>query len=124
MWLLFRVMKLKFTATLISTALVLAGIALVATNSTPPMAAVRAAPFIFGPLLVTALLGLFLHSRSSQRTLTASAVLFAAAFILWFLNLFYWNLDPQNGIALLFTGIYSLPAMIPFWIIAFVQRKK
>jgi len=81
-------------------------------------------PFTFSPMLVSLGLGTAASSRSSLGILLLSNVLFMGWFLYVYLNAFYWNPDPQAGIVFLFVGFYSLPVMIPLWIVALGLRHR
>ena len=80
-------------------------------------------PFALGPLLVTWGLGWLCGSRISGRLLLIATSLYSAWFGCIYLSAFRWRPDPQSGIAMLFVGVYSLPVMLPLWIVAFRKRK-
>lgn len=79
-------------------------------------------PFALGPLFVTWCLGWLCGGRTSGYVLLAATGLYAAWFGYVYLSAFHWHLDPQSAIAMLFVGIYSLPVMLPLWIVAFLKR--
>ena len=81
-------------------------------------------PFALGPLFVSLMLAAIEHERSCQITLIIGSVLYAVWFGFVFLDAFYWHIDPQSSIALIFIGIYSLPVMIPVWIVFLVLRRR
>ncbi|RYD26564.1 MAG: hypothetical protein EOP87_22560 [Verrucomicrobiaceae bacterium] len=80
-------------------------------------------PFALGPLVVTWGLGWLCGSRISGWLLLASTARYSAWFGFIYLSAFHWHIDAQSAIALLFVGIYSLPVMLPLWILAFLKRK-
>lgn len=75
-------------------------------------------PFSLGPLFVSAILSLYSGSRSSRVISTLGSVLYGIWFGYIYMSAFHWYSDPQSTIALVFVGIYSLPVMIPVWLIA------
>jgi len=79
-------------------------------------------PFTFGPMIVSLLLGVAAASRRSLVILLLSNFLYFGWFLWVYLNAFYIHPDPQAGIAFLFVGLYSLPVMIPLWIVALCFR--
>lgn len=79
-------------------------------------------PFSLGPLLVSIALTFYVWSRLSLIILAGGSVLYGVWFGYVYMSAFHWHIDPQSAIALLFVGIYSLPAMIPVWLIAWVFR--
>ncbi len=97
-----------------------AGIAALMSKSEPASAALYFVPFALGPLVVSLLLAATLPRRPSQVTLIIGSVAYAAWFGFVFLDVFHWRADPQGAIALVFIGAYSLPVMIPIWIVSLV----
>jgi len=79
-------------------------------------------PFSFGPMIVSLLLGAAAASRRSLTTLLISNILYFGWFLWVYVSAFYLHPDPQAGIAFVFIGIYSLPVMIPLWIVAMCMR--
>lgn len=75
-------------------------------------------PFIFFPLIISLFLIDEAEAQSSIVTLLAGNVIFNLWFLYMFLSVFYWYPDPQGSIALLFTGLYSLPLMIIIWLLS------
>jgi hypothetical protein len=78
---------------------------------------------VTGPLWVNALLGFIFTSARSQRLLTLGAVLFSVFAVGWGLCLFKLSPSPQSPIGLLWTGVYSLPLMLPTWFMAFMRSR-
>lgn len=103
--------------------LFLAGIGALAAKSADASGLAFIVPLALGPMAVTLLLTCFCHRPLSLALLMTSTVLYAAWFFLVYLDVFYWHLDPQSAIALLFVGIYSLPVMLPLWAVAILKRK-
>jgi hypothetical protein len=81
-------------------------------------------PFALGPLFVSLFLTAVSQNKSLQIVLTIGSILYAAWFGFIFLSAFYWHVDPQSAIALIFVGIYSLPAMIPIWVGSLVLKHR
>jgi Na+/proline symporter len=79
---------------------------------------------VLSPLIVNAILGALLPGAASQKALTLSAMVFALFALGWFIWASIINSNPQSPIAILWTGIYSLPLMLPLWLTAFVRRHK
>jgi hypothetical protein len=79
-------------------------------------------PFSLGPLFISLILAFISPIRSCQTTLVVGSLLYAAWFGFVFLNAFYLHLDPQSALALLFIGIYSLPVMIPIWLVTLALK--
>ncbi len=75
-------------------------------------------PFSLGPLLLSLIFAFAYRKRASQVALTVGSALYAVWFSVAYLDIFYWNLDAQSAIGLLFIGIYSLPVMFIVWLIA------
>jgi hypothetical protein len=109
-------------AFLITASLLVAGTVTLMTESEPVVGALFFVPFALGPLFVSLLMSAFAPGRSCQILLSAGSMLYAAWFGSIFLEVFHWHPDPQGAIALLFTGIYSLPVMIPVWTATLVLR--
>ena len=80
-------------------------------------------PLTFSPMLVSLGLGAAAASKRSLITLLLSNILFFLWFLYVYLNAFYWYPDPQAGIAFIFVGFYSLPVMIPLWVVALMLRR-
>jgi hypothetical protein len=74
-------------------------------------------------MVVSLLLGAAAASRRSLITLLISNILYFGWFLWVYISAFHLHPDPQAGIAFLFVGIYSLPVMIPLWIIAMCLRQ-
>ena len=72
-----------------------------------------------GPLFISLGIAAISPGRGPQITLITGSIMYALWIAFVCLDAFYWNIDPQSVIALLFIGIYSLPVMIPIWIISF-----
>ncbi len=117
-------MKTRSPALIVAALTFVIGLFMMATQSSHLMGVLFFAPFVLGPLVVSALAAYWISSRTSQLILLMSALLYSAWFVLAYLELFYWHLDPQNGIAFLLVGIYSLPVMIPLWIAAYIYRNR
>ncbi|MBK1834112.1 hypothetical protein [Roseibacillus ishigakijimensis] len=67
----------------------------------------------------------FCLERFCQILLTVGSLLYGGWFAFVYLSAFHWHLDAQSSIALLFVGIYSLPIMIPIWLVsATVHRRR
>jgi hypothetical protein len=81
-------------------------------------------PFSLGPLIPTIALSLMLKGRRAQVTLAMSSACYGAWFAFVYHDLFYAHPDPQSPIALLFVGIYAIPAMAIFWAIAVLLRDR
>jgi hypothetical protein len=94
------------------------------SKSEPIIGALFFVPFALGPLFVSLVIAATAPSRGCQIILAAGSVIYAAWFAFIFLDAFYWHVDPQSAIALVFIGIYSLPVMIPIWLSALVLRRR
>jgi hypothetical protein len=117
-------MKFESPAFLTTAILVIIGTIMLMSESDPFFGALFFVPFALGPLLVSLAIAAKSPYRSCQLILTISSLLYAAWFVLVFLDVFYWHLDPQSAIAFLFVGIYSLPIMIPVWLTTLMLRRK
>jgi predicted Ser/Thr protein kinase len=104
--------------------IILVGALCLVAQSNPPSAALKFVPLSLGPLFISLILSLWLTEKRCQKILRIGSVLYALFFAYIFLNSFYWNLDPQSAIGLIFIGFYSLPVMIPIWISAVVMHFK
>ncbi len=113
---------MKSFVKLITLAAILAGLAALHHQASSMGGVLFMAPFSLSPLLVTLLLSFKAVSPLSRRLLLASTLVYSAWFSLIYLDAFYWNIDPQSSIALLFVGVLSLPVMIPLWTIAWWKR--
>ena len=80
-------------------------------------------PMVFGPMMASLFLGAAVESCRSLVTLLISNILYFGFFLWVYFNALYLHPDPQAGIAFLFVGIYSLPVMIPLWVIAICLRR-
>jgi hypothetical protein len=94
------------------------------SKSEPVLGALFFIPFAFGPLFLSLFLAFISPSSWCQIILTIGSILYAGWFFTVFLDAFYWHPDAQSPIALLFIGIYSLPVMIPIWIVSLVIRHR
>jgi CDP-diglyceride synthetase len=109
----------------LATAILLAvGILVLMTESEPVIGALFFVPFALGPLLVSLAIATKSPYLSCQIILTVGSVLYGTWFGFVFLDAFYWHVDPQSAIALLFIGIYSLPIMIPIWLTTLALRRR
>ena len=103
----------------ITTAVVVTiGTLVLCLQSRPLYAGLFFVPFVFGPLVVTAVLSFVLLSTRAQKLLTISSILYALWFVYIYAQAFYINPDPQSPIAFLFIGIYAVPVLAIFWIAA------
>ena len=76
------------------------------------------------PLLVSLLMLIFCREKQPTNILLASVILYVLWFAFIYGQIFFWNVDPQGSIALLFLGIYSLPFTLALWITALVKEAK
>jgi hypothetical protein len=106
----------------ITLAAILGGLAALSFKTSTVGGVLFMAPFSISPLLVTLLLSFKAVNPLSQRLLLASTLVYSAWFAWIYLDAFYWNIDPQSAIVLLFVGVLSLPVMIPLWVIAWWKR--
>jgi amino acid permease len=107
-------------AFLITSIIMVIGFLALISKSNPIYGALFFVPFALGPLILTLIFAVKSPSLSSQILLIISSVLYGIWFSYVFLSAFYWHIDPQSAIALLFIGIYSLPVMIPLWLITHI----
>lgn len=63
-------------------------------------------------------------AKKSSMTLLAANLLYFAWFLWIYIDVFYINIDPQGPISFVFIGIFSLPVMLPLWIIALIFERK
>lgn len=77
-----------------------------------------------GPLYISLVLAAFLTHQKSQIILCVASSLFSIWFTYVYLNIFYWDIDAQGGVALIFVGLISLPVMIPLWLIAYMFKRQ
>ncbi len=119
-------MKTQFQspAFITSATIVIIGFVLLVIKSSSLWGALFLIPFSLGPVLINMVFALALNSKRSQITLSIGSVIYAIWFGLVYLSAFYWHIDAQSSIALLFIGIYSLPIMILIWIVAHTLNKK
>ena len=96
------------------------GIFILAANAQDFWAVMFMAPFSLGPLVVSLVLALFALRKACQITLILGSVLYAAWFSYLYVGAFYQHPSPQSGIILLFIGFYSLPGMIPVWLLTLI----
>jgi hypothetical protein len=75
-------------------------------------------PFALGPLLVSLKFAFAFKKRASQVSITMGSALYAIWFSLAYLDIFYWHVDANGAIGLLFVGLYSLPVMLIVWLFA------
>jgi hypothetical protein len=61
--------------------------------------------------------------RKAQAVLAAGSALFGAGFTWMCVEVFFLHPDAQSAFLLLFVGFYSLPLMIPAWIVAWRLAK-
>ena len=80
--------------------------------------------FTLLPILINMFFALALNSKRSQIILSIGSVIYSIWFSLVYLSAFYWHIDAKSEIAILFVGIYSLPVMVPIWILAHILNKK
>ena len=89
-----------------------------------PMGALFFSVFSTWPLLIILFLIEVCARPFCQIVLTISSLCYA----LWFAYLygcaFYWYVDPQSPILLLFVGVYALPVLVPVWGLVFLMRRR
>jgi hypothetical protein len=111
-------------AFLITSQLIIFGLLVLGWESGSFFGALFFAPFAFGPLIVSLLLAAICPYRACQIALITGTVLYAVWFVSVWLSAFQWHVDAQSSISLLFAGVYSLPVMIPVWIVTLVLRHR
>ena len=116
--------RVKSPVFLITAFLILIGTFALMSESDPMAGALFFIPFALGPLFISLAISLYSPYRSCQIILGVSSVVYGVWFSFVFLSAFYWHIDAQSAITLLFIGIYSLPVMIPCWIVSLVLRNK
>lgn len=79
-------------------------------------------PFSLGPLFVTLILTSFCKRTASLALLLISTCLYSAWFTYAYLKAFSGHVDSESAFAMVFVGIYSLPVMLPLWIVAYRMR--
>ena len=104
-------------AFLITAIIIAIGFLALLSVSTPIYGALFFVPFSLGPLIVSLVFATNSPSQPSQALLSIGSVLYGLWFGYAFLSAFHWYIDPQSALALLFVGIYSLPVMLPIWLI-------
>ena len=75
-------------------------------------------PFYSFPLIVNLVLSFKWKYFWSHVILAVSSLLYGLWFAYAMYDAFYVHLDPQSALIILFVGIYSLPVMVPAWIVA------
>lgn len=116
-------MFMKTPVKALTAAAIVGGMAILSGGSSNLAGVIFMTPFSLGPLFVTLSLAFKAESLLSQRLLLASTVAYSSWFAFAYLDAFVWHLDPQSALVLLFVGIYSLPVMLPLWVIAWWKRK-
>ena len=118
----------KSPAFLITAFLIVSGTLILMSKSDPIIVAFFSLPFALGPLFISLFMAAISPYRSCQLILTVGSFLYAIWFILIFLNVFFLNPNPESSVALVFIGAYSLPVMIPIWLLslafAYKQMKR
>jgi hypothetical protein len=75
-------------------------------------------PFALGPLLINLSQSNYWRSAGSQVVLLVASVAYAIWFSYFYAIAIVWGTDAQSPTALMFIGIYSMPIMVPLWIVA------
>ncbi|MCY2975846.1 MAG: hypothetical protein NTW52_14420 [Planctomycetota bacterium] len=75
-------------------------------------------PFVLGPLLINLSQTSYWLSKGSQAVLMTATIAYAIWFAYVYSVAIIWGTDAQSPIALLFIGAFSLPVMVPLWIVA------
>ena len=114
---------MRTSTILITVAAIAAGLITLVTKMDSVSGVLFFLPFSFGPLLVTLVIAFFCRRASSLWLLLGSSLTYFGWYYYIYLEAFHWHVDPQSPIALLFVGFYSLPVMLPVWIVALCKRK-
>jgi len=114
-WVMERSLLSKLNLILAVPVWVAASVAL-AYQSTPPLLGLAfMLPFAMSPHAVSHVLSFRLKSRAASALLGVGMLAYLAWFFYLYLDAFYWHLDAQSSLLMLFVGIYSLPVMAPLW---------
>lgn len=102
----------------------LTGFLMLIPKSSGVLGALLLALFSLGPTLsVTMVLAAYLPQRWPQILLGIAGIASSACFAWAYLDVFHWHSDPQSPVGLIFVGVYSLPLLIPIWLLAFAARR-
>ncbi|MFP4579833.1 MAG: hypothetical protein ACLFQ6_03810 [Candidatus Sumerlaeia bacterium] len=93
-------------------------LAALAIKSSPVWGFLFFVPFSLFPHFITHLLIANFRSSAALAVLTITDILFFAWFAYVYAIIFYVDIDPQGAIGLIFLGIYSMPVVLPLWIVA------
>lgn len=104
---------------IVSAVLFITASILLLKESNTPLGLLFFMPFSFGPMVFSLFLGCRASSKKCLLTLLVANILYFVWFLWVYLEVFYLHPDPQGPIAFIFIGVYSLPVMIPLWIVAF-----
>lgn len=115
----------KFTTaarfTFLVVGLILLGLIFATKN---PIGAIFISAFSIWPLLVTLALIELCPRPLCQAILAALSLCYGLCFTYFYLSAFFWDVDPQSPILLLFVGIYLLPVLVPVWGFSFFMQRK
>ena len=106
---------MKKITQILTTSSLIFGIILLCIKSSYFIAGLFFVPFSLFPLILSLLLLQKTEERKSIIILLIGTILYTCWFLYAYLSIFYWYPDPQGAIALLFTGVYSLPVMGIIW---------
>lgn len=109
---------------LLALALWLISLLLLCMKAEPWYGAFFIAAFSLFPHAVTHAMLWMQQSTPARLVLVIGMCLFGAWFLYIYADVFYWNLDPQSPVALVFIGFFSLPVMIPLWILATLLERR
>ena len=112
----------KNPAFLLTSFVALIGGVLLVIKSEPIVGGLFFFPFSLGPLFVSMIIASSLRSVLSQISLCIGSILYGFWFGYVYMCAFYWHIDPQSAIALFFVGMYSLPVMLPMWMITYILQ--
>jgi hypothetical protein len=80
--------------------------------------------FVLGPFIINVFLSHVINDLKSSVILFSSSVMYIIWTIYVYVSAFYIHPDPQSPIALLFIGIYAVPVMTIFQIVAYRMNKR
>jgi hypothetical protein len=86
--------------------------------------AVIALPCMFGPFFITLWLSWILRGNPSQAILTLAALCYGAWLTYDYHDIVFGNFDLTGRDVIILMGICVIPVMVPFWLVAFVVRRR
>ena len=112
--------RLKMPLLLTTTAGIVAGTFMIHLVTWEFFGTLFLAGLALSPFWVTWMLGFFCESKWSQRLLMISTVVHSLWFAFLYREVFHRLLEPET--AFMIAAFYSLPVMLPLWIVAFLKR--